>query len=237
MAVHLVRAASLTGYLELAGLLRLDPYPLLQAAGLPRACLHDPDLKIAADAGRKLLEDSAARTQEESFGLRLAGASPAVESRPAGSDRARRSYRQESARGAGQIHSLAQRGAAILGSTWRTASLRSDRNSGLRHPAPARQAIELCVGVLGRTLAHLSRRLMEAPCGLLHARRAPRSLGSQESLRRARGVRTRLQRHRVQRGRSRPATSAFGSADGALRPPVSRCAAAQWPGQHERSGA
>jgi AraC-like DNA-binding protein len=70
--VHLVRAASLTGYVELAGLLRLDPYPLLQAAGLPRACLHDPDLKVSADAVRQLLEDSAKQAGEESFGLRLA---------------------------------------------------------------------------------------------------------------------------------------------------------------------
>jgi hypothetical protein len=70
--MFLVRAASLTGYIELARLLRLNPYPLLEAVGLARDCLHDPDMKISADAARQLLEDSAERTQEESFGLRLA---------------------------------------------------------------------------------------------------------------------------------------------------------------------
>ncbi len=149
--MHLVRAASLTGYLELAGLLRLDPYPLLQAAGLPRACLHDPDLKIAADAGRRLLEDSAERTREESFGLRLS-----------------------------EHRLLSNLGPLALivreGPTARKAleallkyirlhnealNPRIDVEDGLvtvrpelrfETPAPARQAIELCVGVLARTL-------------------------------------------------------------------------------------
>jgi AraC-like DNA-binding protein len=70
--MHLVRAAALTGYVELAGILKLNPYPLLQAVGLPRACLNDQEMKISADAVRQLLQDSAAQAQVENFGLRLA---------------------------------------------------------------------------------------------------------------------------------------------------------------------
>lgn len=63
----LLRAASLTGYVELAGTLKINPYRLVQAVGLPVACLREPDMKIPADAVRQLLEDSAEQAHEESF--------------------------------------------------------------------------------------------------------------------------------------------------------------------------
>ena len=68
----LVRSASLTGYTELARALGLDPYSVLADVGLPRACLHEPDLRIPAEAVRALLELSAERSGIETFGLRLA---------------------------------------------------------------------------------------------------------------------------------------------------------------------
>lgn len=70
----LVRAASLTGFAELARALGADPRRLLAEAGLPAVALTDPDLKISADAVGLLLERTAARTGTEDFGLRLAEA-------------------------------------------------------------------------------------------------------------------------------------------------------------------
>ena len=147
----LVRAASLTGYLELSGALQLDPYPLLQAVGLPRACLSDPDMKIAADAVRQLLEDSAERAQEESFGLRLA------------------EHRQLS--NLGPLALIVREGptarealeALVKYIRLHNEALnpRIDEEDGIvtvrpdlrfERPGPARQAVELSVGVLSRAL-------------------------------------------------------------------------------------
>jgi len=147
----LVRAASLTGYVELAGILQLNPYPLLEAVGLPRACLRDPEMKISADAVRQLLEDSAEQTHVDNFGLQLA-----------------------------ENRLLSNLGPLALivreGPTTRKAlealvkyirlhnealSPRIDEQDGIvtvrpelrfERPAPARQAVELCVGVLSRAL-------------------------------------------------------------------------------------
>jgi AraC-like DNA-binding protein len=147
----LVRAASLTGYVELAGILQLNPNPLLEVVGLPRACLRDPEMKISADAVRQLLEDSAEQTHVDSFGLRLA-----------------------------ENRLLSNLGPLALivreGPTTRKAlealvkyirlhnealSPRIDEEDGIvtvrpelrfERPVPARQAVELCVGVLSRAL-------------------------------------------------------------------------------------
>ena len=64
-----IRAAFLTGYVELARSVGLDPLRMLDAAGIPRAALTDPDLRFPTSAARDLLEASA-RVAED-FGLRL----------------------------------------------------------------------------------------------------------------------------------------------------------------------
>ena len=56
----LVRAASLTNYVEVARQCGLDPWRLLREAGLPVSATEDPDLRIAVDSVRQLLEHSAA---------------------------------------------------------------------------------------------------------------------------------------------------------------------------------
>ncbi len=68
----LVRSAALTDYVELARTVGLDPYRMLDAVGLGRAVLHDPDAKIPAAAVRRLFEASAMAAAIEDFGLRLA---------------------------------------------------------------------------------------------------------------------------------------------------------------------
>jgi len=67
-----VRAACLTHYADVARTCGLDPRRLLREAGLPLACLDEPDRKIPAQAVRALLERSAALSGEEAFALRMA---------------------------------------------------------------------------------------------------------------------------------------------------------------------
>ncbi|HSW04051.1 AraC family transcriptional regulator [Aquabacterium sp.] len=70
--VRLVRAASLTGYVEVARSLGLDPLRMLADAGLSPGMLKDPDIKVPADRVNLLLERSAQASGVESFALRMA---------------------------------------------------------------------------------------------------------------------------------------------------------------------
>jgi AraC-like DNA-binding protein len=70
--VLLLRSAALTGYVEVARAVGLDPFPLLAGAGFSQACLIDPDLKISAVSFARLLEASAAASGRDDFGLRQA---------------------------------------------------------------------------------------------------------------------------------------------------------------------
>ena len=69
---HLSRSAALTGYADLARSFSLDPYRILDAAGVPRRALDDPDIKITANAVGRILEVSARQSGAEDFGMRLA---------------------------------------------------------------------------------------------------------------------------------------------------------------------
>jgi AraC-like DNA-binding protein len=68
----LIRAAALTNYFEVARQLELNPQPLLQAVGLSRSLLSDPERRIPAAAAAQLLEASAQASGCETFGLRMA---------------------------------------------------------------------------------------------------------------------------------------------------------------------
>ena len=68
----LVRAASLTHYVEVARQTGLDPWRMLRESGLPASCVSDPDLRISAEAVRHLLEHSAALSGVEAFALLMA---------------------------------------------------------------------------------------------------------------------------------------------------------------------
>lgn len=147
----LVRAASLTGYVELARTLRLNPYPLLDGVGLSRACLNDPDMKIPADAVRQLLEDSAEQAHEESFGLRLA------EHRLLSNLGPLALIVREGPTARKALEALVK----YIRLHNEALNPRIDEEDGIvtvrpelrpERPAPARQAVELSVGVLSRTL-------------------------------------------------------------------------------------
>ena len=68
---RLVRSASLTHFAEVCAQLGLDAHALVAQAGLPAACLSNPDLKIDAQATLSLIEDAANRAREPAFGVRM----------------------------------------------------------------------------------------------------------------------------------------------------------------------
>lgn len=68
----LVRAASLTHYLDVARRCGLDPWRLARAAGVPAKAFEEPDLRISVDAVRELLQQSAAQSDEPAFALLMA---------------------------------------------------------------------------------------------------------------------------------------------------------------------
>ena len=70
--MELVRAASLTGYFEVAEQLRLDVRPLLRQAGLTPSMMSNPDLMLPARSVVRLLEDSATASGCVTFGLMMA---------------------------------------------------------------------------------------------------------------------------------------------------------------------
>lgn len=67
----LMRSASLTHYADLAHSVGLTPLEMLAAVGLPRSCFDNTELRIPAASVMRLMELSAERSGEESFGLRL----------------------------------------------------------------------------------------------------------------------------------------------------------------------
>src|SRR4249919_3607995 len=68
----LTRSASLTDYEPIARSVGLDPFRMLRTARLPAKVLDDPNLMISADSVGWLLENSAALSGQEAFGLLLA---------------------------------------------------------------------------------------------------------------------------------------------------------------------
>ena len=69
---QMMRSASLDGYVSLARSFRIDPYRLLDRAGIPRNCLASPDLKLSISSYCRLLEASATAAGSDDFGVRLA---------------------------------------------------------------------------------------------------------------------------------------------------------------------
>lgn len=69
--MELVRAATLSGYFQVATELRLDTVPLLRHAGLARGIVADPDRMIPARSVAHLLEESARAAGCPSFAVRM----------------------------------------------------------------------------------------------------------------------------------------------------------------------
>jgi hypothetical protein len=69
-----VRAAALSNYREVARRTGLDPTAMLEAAKLDPVVLDEPDRRIAAATVARLLENSAAQSGCDTFGLQMAEA-------------------------------------------------------------------------------------------------------------------------------------------------------------------
>ncbi len=72
MPQHLIRAAILTGYIDVARSVGLDPYRLLKGAGLQRVDLSDADSLIPVADVMEILERTAEAGNVYDFGLRMA---------------------------------------------------------------------------------------------------------------------------------------------------------------------
>jgi len=72
MSSLLVRAAALTNYSEVARAAGLDPVRMMIDAGISPSVLREPDLMIPVERYGRLLQDSATRSGNETFGLSMA---------------------------------------------------------------------------------------------------------------------------------------------------------------------
>ncbi len=148
----LVRAAALTNFSEVAQELGHDPGAALRRAGLRARMLREPDQLIEADRVARLLEDAARDTGCESFGLRIAARrqlsnfgvlSLLLMHQP--------TLRQVLLTLIEHLHLLNERLAIQVEDVGKLVLLREE----LAVSVPARQSIELAIGVLYRMCAAL----------------------------------------------------------------------------------
>ncbi len=180
VARQVVRSASLRGFPELARAVGLDPLAAMRRVGLPRRCLDDPETHISADAVARLLEQCALDAGVEDFGLRMAAQRHLSNLGPLGLV-----LRQEPT------------GLQALGTLCRYMNLlntslvtRVESRAGLvviaedvllDRPGPARQSIELAVGVMYRVLRDVLGPGWR-PRGVGFVHRAPRGATSHRAL-------------------------------------------------------
>ncbi|SKA38783.1 AraC-type DNA-binding protein [Enhydrobacter aerosaccus] len=150
----LIRSACLTSYPEIARSLGLDPLRMLDACGIDRRCLEDPDIKLPAGALGRLLEVSAKAAKVEDFGLRLAETRTLSVLGPVGL-----LVREEAT-----VRDALQALMRYIRLHNEALSLRLEERGGeavvsvgirVTDLAPVRQGVELAVGVLFRVLRSL----------------------------------------------------------------------------------
>ena len=66
---RVIRSAVLSAYTQAARLVGLDPDAMMRSAGIPKAAIDDPDLRLASDSVQALLTDSALQSGRDDFGL------------------------------------------------------------------------------------------------------------------------------------------------------------------------
>ncbi len=166
-----IRSGCLQGFPEVASTLGLDAALLMRRAGLPSRCLNDLSTPISLDGVCKLLESSAAAAGVEDVGLRLARQrrlsnlgpmSLALREEPTG---------LQALETLGRYMHIVN--AALATKVEHIDQLVFIRSAFLlANPAPARQAMEMTVGMMYQTL----RELMGAqwrPRRVCFAHRAP----------------------------------------------------------------
>jgi AraC-like DNA-binding protein len=150
----LIRSASLAGYADLARHHGLDPDAMQRNAGVSPRSLLDPDIPISAMAVRQLLEDSALAAGVEDFGLQLAAGRRLSNMGPI-------SVVMREAQSARQALESLCRYMRLVNGALLTSIEDYDDAVLIREEIvftdkrPVRQAIEMAIGVLHRTLKEL----------------------------------------------------------------------------------
>ncbi len=145
------RSAGLTGFADLARSLGLDPFRLAASAGVPADALTSPDLKIPAASVGRLLERAAKAAGAYDLGLRLAETRRLSNMGPVGLI----AREQPTLRKALEVMLQYQ----WMQSEALSASIEEAGDVAIVHlrfrresERPARQATELCIGVLCRNI-------------------------------------------------------------------------------------
>lgn len=152
--IRAIRSASLSGYPDLARSLGLDPAAAMRSVGLSPRCLDDPEILIAAEAVRELLEHSAQATGAEDFALRLAANRRFAHLGPISL------VLREEATPLQALHTLCRYlrllNASLMTRIETTGETVVIREELLVEPAQsARQSVELAIGVMFRILGEL----------------------------------------------------------------------------------
>ncbi|MDF3935698.1 AraC family transcriptional regulator [Pseudomonas citronellolis] len=145
----MVRVAALTNYLEVARHLGLNPQLQLSQVGLSQAMLDNPEQRIPTAAAVRLLEDSARASGCETFGLRMAESRQLSDFGVISLLLTHQATLREAIDTIVQYRHLINESLALyVDQEGRTVILREELVTA--PPQPARQGIELAVGVLYR---------------------------------------------------------------------------------------
>ena len=155
MAQSLVRAACLTHYAEVAQASGLNPLRMLLDVQLSPHVLDEPDLMIPVDKVARLLQDSANRSGNESFGLCMASSRLLSNLGPVGLlIRDQQTLRDSLNLLVRYLATLNSALSLVIEEAGDTVVLRERLLSG-RAGEPTRQRVELAMGVMVRVIRQL----------------------------------------------------------------------------------
>jgi len=155
MNQSLVRAACLTHYAQVAQASGLNPLRMLLDAQLSPHVLEEPDLMIPIDKVARLLQDSASRSGNESFGLSMASSRLLSNLGPVGLlIRDQATLRDALRLLLRYLASLNSALSLVIEETGDTVVLR-ERLLAARAGEPMRQRVELAMGVMVRAIRQL----------------------------------------------------------------------------------
>lgn len=146
---QVVRAASLSGYLECMAALGCDPVPLLREQGLSRASLANPELTLPAQAVVRLLERSAEASKCATLGLRIAAGRVLANLGTASLLIVHQPTLRQALAALGEFRGRIN-STLVLGVSEQHGEAILREGLALANPEPARQSHELALGVLLR---------------------------------------------------------------------------------------
>lgn len=145
------RAACLTNYVELAQSLNISPLEQLRRVDISPACLSNPDTMIPFSSFIQLMENSAQAAKVENFGLRMAeGRRPSNLGPLAIVLKSQRTMRDALEAIRSYCHLQTEALSVFFEEVDGVLIIREELLSD--HPEPMRQATELSMGILYRTL-------------------------------------------------------------------------------------